>query len=131
MVHKKATGRIESDKLRVFVVWLPRYPGDNRSKAVSSMSNVPDARGTHFWDSNASLAKQYGVVLGLPEGSKFAWDTYMAFDVNATWNDAPPKPIDWMHQLSQDLGREHPRWLNSDQFRKRVMTLLSGAAARE
>lgn len=125
VVHRQATSQIESGNLAIFVVWLPRYPGDNREKAVAATRNVPDSRAQHFWDGDTWLSKQYGRILGLPEGKQFAWDTYMVFDASASWTDEPPTPNSWMHQMGGALGREHPKWLDADQFRESVDRLLT------
>ena len=125
MVHTKATSRIESDNLRIFVVWSSRYPGDNRTKAIAATKNVPDSRSLHFWYADASLSKRYGQILGLSDGKQFTWDTYMVFDADATWNDSPPKPHNWMHQMGKALGSDHPRWLDGDRFRESVSALLT------
>lgn len=124
-VHEKAISRIESDDLRVFVIWTSRYPGDNRTKAFVATRIVPDPRATHFWDATGVLPKLYGKVLDLPEGKQFAWDTYMVFAADAAWDTAAPEPAEWMHQLGRDLGRNHPRWLNPQRFRESVGSLLN------
>jgi hypothetical protein len=124
VVHKKALSRIESHRLKVFVVWTPRYPGDNRTKAVAATKIVPDQRATHYWDANGCLPKHYGRILGLPRGKQFAWDTYMIFEPDSEWKDAPPEPNDWMHQMGGILGRNHPRWLDGDRFRESIQSLV-------
>lgn len=43
----------------------------------------------------------------------------------AQWNQTPPVPDDWMHQMSQALGQKHPRWLDGDEFRKAVQSKLA------
>lgn len=128
LVYAKATSQIGNPNLHIFVVWLPRYPGDNREKGAAATKYVPDERATHFWDGDASLSKRYGRILGLPEGKQFAWDTYMVFDAEATWNDTRPEPRDWMHQMGSALGRDHPRWLDADRFRTSVNELLRDAS---
>jgi len=130
VVHRQATSQIESTDLAIFVVWLPRYPGDNREKAVAATRNVPDSRAHHFWDPDTWLAQQYGQILGLPEGKQFAWDTYMVFDANTSWKDGPPTPSSWMHQMGGTLGRDHPRWLDGGRFRESVASLLSASPDR-
>jgi hypothetical protein len=123
LVQKKALDRINSDNLRVFVIWTPRYPGDSRTKAVAATKIVPDSRATHFWDSDGMVSKVYGDVLELPEGNRFAWDTYMIFGADAAWLESPPAPLEWMHQLGV-LGEDHPRWLDGDRFRESVKSLV-------
>lgn len=123
LVHKKAISRIESDDLQVFVIWTPRYPGDDRTKAVAATKIVPDQRATHFWDAAGIVPKLYGKVLGLPEGKQFAWDTYMVFGTDAEWETVAPEPAGWMHQLGSVLGTSHPRWLDAGKLRHDIETL--------
>lgn len=123
LVHDNAITNLESEHLTVFVIWLSKYPGDNRDKAVDGTRIVPDERATHYWDSNGYVPKQFGVALGLPEGKQFAWDTYMIFGADAVWKDKLPVPHDWMHQLSS-LGKEHERWLDGDRFRKALLSVI-------
>ena len=123
-VHSEAISRTPNDDLAVLVVWTPRYPGDTRAKAVDATKHVPDTRATHFWDEDGVVPKAYGRVLNLPAGKQFAWDTYMVFDATAEWTGSPPSPHDWMHQLSNVLGREHEQWLSGDVFRQTIQQLL-------
>ncbi|REJ65702.1 MAG: hypothetical protein DWQ31_17345 [Planctomycetota bacterium] len=116
---------INTDQLKVFVIWTPRYPGDNRKRAVAAAGIVPDSRATHFWDANGYLPREYGGILDLPEGDQFAWDTYMVFGRGTEWNHALPRPHNWMHQMSKSLGRDDPRWLDGDEFAKTVARMVS------
>ena len=83
MVQEKVLEKIDSRKLKAFVVWTPRYPGDSRTKALSSMKLVNDKRAVHFWDGSGQLGKHYGKTLALPAKQRFAWDVYFVFDGKA------------------------------------------------
>ncbi len=124
VVYEKAISRIEDPDLRVFVIWTPRYPGDDRAIAVAATKIVPDPRAAHFWDAGGFVPRQYGKILDLPEHDQFAWDTYMVFGRDAEWTNFPSPPDDWMHQMSKALGRDHPRWLDGDEFREAVQSRL-------
>lgn len=124
LVQTKVLDRIDSDQLKVFVVWTPRFNGDNRNKAIASMEIVPDKRATHFWDRTSSISAYYGAVLKLPERAPFAWDVYFVFDDQAEWKEDPPRPDHWMHQLGGVLGRDHPRFFDGDKFRGHVLETL-------
>ena len=122
MVQEKVLEKIDSRKLKAFVVWTPRYPGDSRTKALSSMKLVNDKRAVHFWDGSGRLGKHYGKTLALPAKQRFAWDVYFVFDGKAKWENMPPAPMNWMHQLGQDQQR-----LDGDKLRKIVEGLLKNA----
>jgi hypothetical protein len=119
-VQETVLDKVESGKLRVFVVWTPRYLADNRAKAVTATKLVADKRATHFWDGTGWLGKYYGKALELPKKRTFAWDVYFVFDTDATWGDEPPKPSDWMHQLGGADGRQ----LDADKLRDIVRKRL-------
>jgi hypothetical protein len=57
-----------------------------------------------------------------------AWDVYFVFGPEARWDDQPPAPTYWMHQL----GRAAPEdlRLDGDQLARVVVGLLA-AASRE
>jgi hypothetical protein len=122
-VQEKVLALLPSDNLKVFVVWTPRYPGDNRGKAVAATELVGDKRASHFWDGGRHLGTDYGKVLKLPGKRQFAWDVYLAFDARARWEKTPPVPAEWMHQLGGDERR-----LDGDKLREAVATLLKEAA---
>ena len=86
------------------------------------MNMFGDPRATHFWDGTRKLGDRYKSVLNLPEPVHTAWDVYFAFGRSAEWNEVPPKPDVWMHQLG---GADGEKRLNGDELRLRVEELLS------
>jgi hypothetical protein len=122
-VQEKVLDKIASDKLKAFVVWTPRYPGDNRAKALASMKLVSDGRALHYWDGTRWLGKHYGQALKLPGSRTFAWDVYFVFDAGATWEKVPPVPVEWMHQLGGKDGRR----LDGDKLREIIRGRLKHA----
>ena len=121
LVEDQVLARIGGDKLKVFVVWTKKLYLDNRNAAVKAMPLVPDRRARHFWDPTGYLGKQYGKTLDLPGGRRFAWDVYLIFDSKASWTDAPPAPIFWMHQLG---GQKPESRLDGGRFREAIVKLL-------
>ena len=122
-MQEKILGKIKSERLRVFVVWLPMVEGDSRDIALTAMKSISDQRVTHFWDSRKEMGFAFGNVIGPPEGkrARLAWDFYAAFDASAKWKDPVPTPADWMHQLD---GVDPSRQLDADQLRESVLKLL-------
>ena len=115
--------KIKSDKLQVFVVWIPVLKADIRDFAEDSSKMFTDKRVKQYWDGDKKLGNAFGKVVELPErrGKRLtlAWDIYFAFDAETEWKKEPPKPDYWMHQLGQD----DRRW-DGDKFRKEVQKLL-------
>jgi len=121
VVQKEALAEVDSDNLKIYVVWINRYPRDSRAAAEEAMTLVPDKRAQHFWDGSGAIGKQYGQVVQLPGGKKFAWDVYFVFGPNAKWGDTPPTPAYWMHQLG---GPETGNLLDGEKFREAIAKQL-------
>jgi hypothetical protein len=120
-VQKQALEQIQSDKVKVFVVWIKRFFGDSRDAAQEAMSLVPDGRARHFWDSSGRLSKRYAKVVELPGKKTFAWDVYFVFGPKAVWSETPPAPDFWMHQLG---GRDTGNMLDGRKFREAIARQL-------
>jgi hypothetical protein len=127
VVQEKVLKKIDSEKLTVFVVWLPFVDGDSREKAAQAMKVLTDKRAQHFWDSRSEIGKAFAEHIKLPKGEKLsvAWDYYALFEGGAKWKDVPPAPAEWMHQLT-DIVPE--RQLDGDSFREAVEKLLNSVA---
>ena len=55
----------------------------------------------------------------LPRGRQLAWDIYFVYAPGVRWEEEPPLPTQWMHQLGLD-----ERHLNGDTLRGTVLDLL-------
>ena len=111
--------RVESDNLSVFAVWMPVLAADNAEAGKKAESLLPDPRVAHYWDADNSLGKLYGRQLTLPRGRQLAWDIYFVYAAGVRWEDEPPAPTAWMHQLGRD-----ERQLNGDTLRGTILELL-------
>ena len=97
-------GRVKSDDVRVYAVYLPMLRADQESTVPAAIEKLPDNRVSFYWDGKGDLGKSYSRVLQLGEGQP-AWDVYMIYNRDAEWGGDPPAPDYWMHQLSS-LGQE-------------------------
>ena len=111
---------MKHEKIQVYVVWTPVLQEDGRQAAIDAMRHVSDERAMHLWDADKSLGFSLGKIVTLPRERKLAWDVYFAFDATAKWDDVPPKPADWMHQLGTD-----ERTLDGEKLRDLVEKLLN------
>jgi hypothetical protein len=118
-MHDQVLQKINSHRLKIYVVWTPVLPGDSRKAAAQAVREVADGRAMHFWDEERILGKQFGKLLPLPGGKKFAWDIYLVYDTKTKWNAAPPSPASWMHQLGDD-----ERVLDGEKLRSNVAAQL-------
>ena len=84
-------------------------PPDNEAAAASSARLIRDPRARHFYDPNALVGKAIAARLGSP--SAIAWDFYLFFSSGLEWNQDPPMPVEWAHQLSDAwVGPDHFYW---------------------
>ena len=50
-----------------------------------------------FHDPTGWTGRQIAASLGFP--TQLAWDTFLFYRAGLGWNEAPPAPTDWAHQL--------------------------------
>ena len=74
VVQQQVLGKIDSDKLAVFVVWIPILKADDRDAARQSMAMVSDQRAIQFWDAKRNLGTRVAKEMVLPGNTKVAWD---------------------------------------------------------
>jgi hypothetical protein len=73
-------------------------PGDQSTTAREASCLVSDQRATHFWDAERTLPTIFSGVLDL--ASRYpAWDVYLTYPAGITWEEVPPRPPYWQHQL--------------------------------
>jgi hypothetical protein len=89
-VAENVLERYPDARLRVYVVWVPRWASDARSEIDGA--GLVDRRVTHLWDT--------GRVVGQPMLDRFGvnvggldYDFFLLFDQDATWDSRPPRPV--------------------------------------
>ena len=102
MVRESILATLKTEKIKVYVVWTPVLREDERARVSEATQVIQDERSQHFWDEDKSLGLSFGKIVTLPRKRTLAWDVYFVFDEKAVWNDQPPAPANWMHQLSID-----------------------------
>ncbi len=108
--------------LRMYVAWVPILPEDSEAAARESSALVPDARASHFWDAERAMPPLFAPLLGLPDGWP-AWDVYLAYGRGVQWDDVPPAPSFWHHQLGEQPNAPA---LDEAAFAAGVRALLKG-----
>lgn len=119
MVHDEVLKQVDSGDLSVLAVWMPVLQSDNAAAGKKAEPLLPDPRVAHYWDDDSSLGKLYGRSLELPRGRQLAWDIYFVFAAGIKWDDEPPPPTEWMHQLGTDERR-----LSGAKLRGTILELL-------
>ncbi len=85
--------------------------GDNVKSARRMAAAVADPRAAHFHDPRPQHRAGHAFAHSLlPDPPGPAWDVYLFFDKGAVWDDAPPKPREWWHQLSGAADRAPDRF---------------------
>ena len=111
--------------VQVAVIWIPMLRGDNAAAARAAMALVRDPRVRHWYDSERLVGRAVASSLGAD--GETAWDMYLFYASNAAWaGDAPPLPLEWLHQLK---GRA---WADQARLRQgeRLPPALRAAAGR-
>jgi len=85
--------------VKVTIVWIDMLPTDNHDSAMRAAQMFHDPRVTQFYDPDQIAGDIVGRTM-LNPGAGSAWDIYLFYDEVATWNDSPPEPVEWCHQLS-------------------------------
>jgi hypothetical protein len=94
---QKALKAIPDERLRVYIVWLPMFPGDSRKWAQTRSDEFSDKRVNYYWDSEKIAGKAWQKTLGT---KREAWDVYLLYGAGSQWDKEPTSPDFWMHQLS-------------------------------
>jgi len=81
----------------VSIVWTPMLPGDSAGTARVATALIPDARARHYFDPERRAGRAIAGRLG--GAGKIAWDIYLFFAPGVAWEDEPPLPLGWAHQL--------------------------------
>jgi hypothetical protein len=121
-VQEEVLAKISDPALRVYVVWEPICKGDSRGAAEEAVREVPDRRATHYWAGDRELGDRVSPVIGLK--GETAWDVYLLYPPNVKWEEKPPTPVFFMHQLQGRLPEE--LCLDATKLAERVRQLLVG-----
>jgi hypothetical protein len=89
---------VSDPDFRVYVAWVPILDTDTTAPDEETRALVHDERAAHFWDPSGVLPKLFNSTLSLPTGYP-AWDAYMLYPPGPKWDDEPPTPVYWEHQL--------------------------------
>jgi hypothetical protein len=90
------------------IVWIPILDNDSIEAAHPSVKYLSDKRFQHFYDQEQVVGKEIAKSIGWD--GHVAWDIYLFYAPYTGWNNGPPAPKSWMHQLKDSwAGKEHFR----------------------
>ncbi len=102
VIRSEIVGKLKDKRLGAFCIFIPMLASDGLKTAIEAATKMTEAGISSFSDENRSLGKAYGETVKLPYGQKTAWDVYFLYGPNALWDQSPPQPEFWMHQLAYD-----------------------------
>ena len=92
-----------AEDFRLYILWLPVLEGDTPQAAEQVQERLPtDDRLMHFWDHDLKLSQAFHRLLQVgrrPRPHHIAWDIFLLYGAGTVWNEEPPMPEFWMHQL--------------------------------
>jgi hypothetical protein len=103
------------------LAWVPILTGDNRATAEAEAAGFDDSRVRHVWDGERALADRYAKTLSLHCP---AWDVYLLYEVGVRWDDTPPDPTFWTHQLPEKAGGQASSLLDPGRLASELRALL-------
>jgi hypothetical protein len=92
----KTLKSVTDDRVKAYVVWLPIFGGDFRGEARKLSNSFRDKRVSYYIDAGSLTGNVWEPVL---KTERFAWDVYLLYGGAANWEQEPPSPDYWMHQL--------------------------------
>lgn len=88
---------VQDERVRAYVVWLPVLGGDFEGSAQELSDSFRDSRVRYYLDPATLTGNLWEKVL--KTGREVAWDVYFLYGPKARWDQDPPIPDFWMHQL--------------------------------
>jgi hypothetical protein len=128
-VNKDLLSKTNDPRLQAFVVHVPVLTPPPSAKDVPEAATLlRNDHVHHYWNPSGSFGEELSAAVGLKHGDEpvYAWDVWLIYGPEATWEAAsPPRPQRLMHQLYllKD-STEFPR-LNSRVFAQEVHQLLT------
>ena len=93
MQGASATGQllrqINSQGVRVFVIWEPVLPTDFVAPSTAALARIPDARASQYWDKQRALSH----LLGEHNRSTVVWDYIAVYAPETQCEEGLPKPV--------------------------------------
>jgi hypothetical protein len=99
-VHENVFEKYPDADISAAIIWIPMLEDDSLEAALPSVKFLSDKRIQHFYDPHKKVGKLIADSVGW--AGNVAWDIYLFYRLFVEWKKTPPKPIYWMHQLTDD-----------------------------
>ena len=110
-VHENVFKSFPDLDISASIVWIPILDKDNFDAAIEPAKLLNDKRVQHFYDRNKTTGIKIAKSVGWTDN--VAWDIYLFYRPLVVWNNNPPEPIYWMHQLTDN-------WATKEKYRTGV-----------
>ncbi len=107
------------------IVWLPMLPEDGPAAAREAALICDDRRARHFYDPEKIAGKAIAAALG--GAGRVAWDVYLVYPPGARWDDDPPVPAAWRHQLGDSSWAEAAHYRTGEALLADLRAAVSAA----
>lgn len=98
---------------------------DNLETAAAIASTITDPRVRHFYDPFPShLAGKAFARDVISTGRGSAWDIYLFYGEDAVWDEYPPAPAAFTHQLSGGIRADAERFRTGDALVSELRNLM-------
>jgi len=115
-VHEEIARRFPGADLSISIVWIQILANDSTQAAQQAAALLQHARIRHFHDPEQLAGRAMAERLGAR--GQVAWDTYLFYAAGAEWDDFPPVPFDWVHQLDEPWAAlDHFAWADGLKLR--------------
>jgi hypothetical protein len=126
-VHRLLAHEAPDADLAAMIVWVEMLPEDGEADVEALAGEMTDRRIGWFHDPKRRAGQAIAASLGAP--GKVVWDVYLFFGAGAEWNDQPPAPLQWVHQLG-DSWADRTRHHFGDQLEPELSRLLKSLLGR-
>ena len=106
-MHEKVFEKYADADISASIVWIPILKEDTFDAAIPSVKFLSDSRIQHFYDNKKTTGKTIADSVGW--AGKVAWDIYLFYSPFVEWTETLPKPLFWMHQLTDG-------WATKDRY---------------
>jgi hypothetical protein len=100
-VHDEVLETVADTALVVYAVWEPIFRTDDEKASRRATTLLDDPRVKHYWAPTLDLGRAFQKPIDLT--SEPAWDVYLVYPAGVTWENEPPRPRYFMHQLNGRL----------------------------
>ena len=107
-MHENVFEKYADADISASIVWIPILKEDTFDAAIPSVKFLGDSRIQHFYDNKKTTGKTIADSVGWD--GNVAWDIYLFYRPFVEWTETPPKPLCWMHQLTDG-------WATKDKYR--------------